>query len=222
MSFLLPYLYLGLCGLSHADDTQLWTSGGIRYRPRKKVRIDLTQHIRMDQDISRIGSSISELGISWSRKSWFRLGSNYRYQKSSKTKIVLEPEHRVDLYTRFTREFDKIDVSYRLQFQEGYEPDEDHWKHGLRNRVGLEYRLPGPLKAGVSSELFSRVGEDEEAIRFTKIRYTVGFQYKVVKTNVIEGYYRLQDPFDDSDVVEHIIGFDYQYRIPRKKKRKNK
>ena len=200
-------------------DDQLWTSGGVRYRPKKKIRIDLTQHIRMDQDISRVGSVITEGGISKTHKSGLRVGGAYRFQMSSKKKVQLEPKHRVDLYGRFKKEVGPMAFSYRFQFQEGYEGGEENpWKHEIRNKLGIDYKTKTSISPSIAGELFAKI--DEES-RLTKWRGTLSLQYKLNKANVFEGYFRVQNPLDDGlDPTERIVGVDYQYRIPRKKRKK--
>ena len=206
--------------LAQTDD-QMWFSSGVRYRPKKKIRVDVTQHLRMDQDISRIGSVITETGLSKSFKSGFRIGGAYRFQMSSKTKVQLEPRHRIDLYGRYKNEIGPLEFAYRLQFQEKYESDDEQpWSTRIRNRIGIGYDTDTPFSPKVSSEVFSDIGDE---VWFSKWRATAALRYKISKRHLVEGYLRAEDSLrDETDPFERIVGFDYQYRIPRKKKKDNK
>ena len=217
--FILSYLAFFSTVVSAQTDDQLWLSSGIRYRPKKKIRVDVTQHLRMDQDISRIGSVITEAGISKSFKSGIRIGSAYRFQMSSKRKVQLEPRHRIDLYGRYKNKIGPLAFAYRLQFQEKFEGDDEQpWSTRIRNRLGVEYDTDTRFSPGISAEIFTDIGSSGP---FSKWRATSALEYKLSKRHLIEGYVRAENSLaDESLPLERIVGFDYQYRIPRKKKKK--
>ena len=214
---------LWLCtSLSWAqNDDQLWSSVSTRYRPRKRMRIDLNQHLRIDRDITRIGSVITEGEIAQSFKNGLRFGLAYRFQMSSAKKVQLEPQQRADIYGRFRQKLGKTELSYRLQYQQGYEGDEEQpWKPEKRHRFGIEYDTDTAFTPAISGEIFTKLSPQ---FSWDKWRGTMALQYKHTKRHIMETYLRMQTPIaDEHEPTERIIGLHYQYRFAKKKKKKKK
>lgn len=201
------------------SEVQLWTSAGVRHRPSKKVRLTFTQHVRFDQDISRLESVMPELAASWAIERWLRLGGGYRFSMESNKKGELEPAHRLHVQSQFGGDLGPVELGYRLRFQEGLESDDElETRHTFRNRIGLDIDTDTLVTPGLSAELFTRMW-DKEPVEQKKVRFSTGLEIRPHKAHEIELQYRYQLPLDDpDDPREHIVGFEYQYRIPRKKK----
>jgi hypothetical protein len=195
---------------------QIWLDAGVQYRPVKKLRLGFTQHLRLDQDVSRLESVKSDLTIAWAFAKWFRLGFGYRFTMESNKKDVLEQEHRLHLQGQFQYSVGPVKLAYRLRFQEAMAPEDDglKLKHTLRNRLGAEFDTDTLATPGVSIELFTRLADEDGPIVVTKVRLTAGLELAVVRDHTLDIYYRVHVPIADADdPYEHIAGLGYRYRI---------
>lgn len=220
---LLFLLFFSLLGSQSAigADAQVWINAGMRYKPTKKVSLNVNQHLRLDQNVSRVQGILTDLSVSWRAKKWFRLGGGYRFQMDSNKDGLLLPGHRLHIQARLKHGFGPVDLSYRLRFQETLEHDEGEIdaRHTMRNRIGVDFDTNTIVTPGLSAELYTRFA-DKEPVLLKKLRITTGFDIKPTKSHVLTVYYRLHVPiYEKDDPKDHIVGLGYQYRIPRKKKK---
>ena len=82
-------------------------------------------------------------------------------------------------------------------------------KFVLRSRLQVEYKTKGfPITPYASVELFN--GMDLQ-----KVRYTIGYDYKINKQHSMGLYYRYQhiNSDDDNEVNRHYVGLSYQLKF---------
>lgn len=200
------------------EDVQLWTSAGVRYRVSKDWRLEYEQHLRFDQDVSRMESVKPELGVSWKATDLARMGLGYRYSMERNKDDEWRPEHRLHVQGALGTEFGPVSVAYRMRFQERLEFTGDfESKHTLRHRIGAEVDTDTGFTPSITLEGFTWITESGTPVR-ERWRFTGGLEVKLDKKHVGEVFYRREVPiYDTRDPIEHIMGLAYQYRVPKKK-----
>jgi hypothetical protein len=221
-SMALLFAGAGTALAADGNETQLWVETGVRYRPKKKIRINLAQNLRLDQNVSRTESIMTDLAMSWSAEKWLRLAGGYRLNMDADSDGVFSPVHRLHIQSTMDRSIGTVSLSHRLRFEESFKVDGtelEQW-HTLRNRIEAELDLGSSLTPVLSVELHSLLGEYRPVVQ-EKIRMNAGVSYKASKTNVYSLRYISQLPIQYvSDPAEHIVSLGYQYRIPKKRKEK--
>lgn len=210
-------MYALSANLACADsDGQLWMSAGVRYPVSKKFNLEAAQHLRFDEDISSFDNIKTDLEASWKVASWLRTGTGYRFTLEADDDDGLEREHRFHLQGQPKKSLGPVDVSYRLRFQEGLEfKDEWEFEHEFRNRLSVDIDTDTDVTPGVSFEAFTIVLGDEPIVQ-DKLRLTSSVEVQPNKRHVGELFYRMEIPLEDEDdLLEHIVGIEYQYRIKR-------
>ena len=205
-----------------ADDARLWVQTGVRFKPKKKINIELTQHLRMRYNMSSLASLNTDIETSWRAEKWLRIGGGYRLNGDGNKDGQLRAFHRFHAFARVAEKFGPIRLSYRLQYQLKLEPEDSELTvyNTLRNKAGMEVDTDTDFSPGLSVELFKRFGANDP-FGLERFRLTAGIEYKPNKRHVFEMFYRLQLPLDGSDdATQHIVGLGYQLRVPRKKKAK--
>lgn len=223
-SLIVPLLLLAGAEALADSDAQLWLNGELRYRPVKTVTLSIDEQLRLDQNASRLNSIISDLSGSWRLQKWLRLGLGYRFEMESNKKDELESAQRLHVQSRLKYALGPVALSYRVRLQEKHEPDGDETERTrtLRHRFALAVDRGGDLEPGFSVETFNRLGEDGTR-SWRKLRLTLGTEIRGPKPHRFQVFYRAEMPLaDPDDPLEHIGGLGYQYRIPRKKKKKKK
>ena len=205
-----------------ADDTQVWMESGVRFKTSKKVRVDVAQHLRLDQNVSRVQGVLTDVSLSWRPEKWLRLGGGYRLQFDANKSGQLIPGHRFHLQGGLRTDVQRLTLATRLRFQETFEHKDGGLenKHSIRHRVGFSVDTDSVATPSLSSELFVRIA-GKAPIYVSKMRFTLGVDIKPSKRHVVGTYYRLHVPiFDKGDNREHIVGLNYQYRPKRIKRKK--
>ena len=217
--------WLAAAGLSHAaegHEAQAWMEAGVRYRPKKKVRLQLSQNLRFNENVSRTESVMTDMAVSWSAGKNLSVAAGYRLNMDANREGEFMPVHRLHVQSVVDREVGPLSLSHRVRFEESFKVDGtemDSW-HTLRNRVEVELDLDTDLRPVLSVELHSLLAEYRPVLQ-EKLRFCGGFTYKASKTHVYRLLYINQLPIQYlSDPDEHIISLGYQHRVPRKKKKK--
>ena len=119
-----------------------------------------------------------------------------------------KPERTIDSRIIY---FDEDEEEY---IAEGFSDGTSHTyksknKFVLRSRLQVEYKTKGfPITPYASVELFN--GMDLQ-----KVRYTIGYDYKINKQHSMGLYYRYQhvNSDDDNEVNRHYVGLSYQLKF---------
>ena len=102
---------------------------------------------------------------------------------------------------RYNYVYKKSDIAYRIYPAKG--------KNELRSRLMVSYRNSAlALEPYLGAEIFN-------TREIEKVRYTIGFSYKIHKGRTIDVFYRYQDMTDESDDHPdvHLIGVAYKMKF---------
>jgi hypothetical protein len=203
---------LGLDMAHGQSDTQLWAEGSIGRELSRTVAIGGGVHFRFDRDISELESAMPELELAYRVANWLRVGPGYRLEYERTGSGDFTVRHRLvgDANLRF--DAGPVSFGYRVRLQESVRKkgNQTVW----RNKFGLGWRGLKPWSPGVDIEFFSPLRDDDESIHVAKVRFTVGTQYQLSKSNSVEVYYRVQEPeADPSDPTLHIFGLGYNQKL---------
>ena len=201
-------------------DTQLWLSTNVRKKIAKDFRIEWTQHLRLDTNISQIQSAMPELELRYKPINSLSMKIGYRYIYESTKNGDFEPAHRYHFQVSTGKKIGLIKVAYRLRYQEKHEEDEYDYTNRLRNKFSVAFDTDSHIEPVVFAEVFS----DVRAIPVdsSKFRLGTGIEVPVQKGMNVSADYLYQRDFLRKDRIEHIVRVNYQVKLPKSKKMKNK
>ena len=78
----LPFLLLALAGNSlfaQVNDAQLWLSASLEKKLTRALSVGFTEEIRMNENITEVGTIYSDIGLSCVFLKRFKAGASYRY-----------------------------------------------------------------------------------------------------------------------------------------------
>jgi hypothetical protein len=197
------------------NDSQLWLSANARYKPLPKMRMEFTQHLRFDNNISQVESVMPELEMQYSPIKPLAVKIGYRYISERTKNNDFEPAHRYHIQISTQKEMGPLEFSYRLRYQEKHEEDEYDFTQRLRNKLKIELDTQTDYRPYVFSEVFTN--PSNTPIDNSKYRLGIGLQYKVKKKQRICVDYIYQNEFEKEDQQFHIFRVNYQYKIKKKK-----
>ncbi|MDF1564433.1 MAG: DUF2490 domain-containing protein [Deltaproteobacteria bacterium] len=213
---LLPLLALALLSplpARAAPEAQLWLEGGVRYRPVKELWLSFDQHLRWDNDLTRLRKIMPELGLRYGVHKNFRAALGYRLIAEGNNQRQFTTAHRVmlDLLPRYR--VGEVTLAYRarLQLTSGASGSGDPLEPVLRQRIGLAYGTELGVEPFVEAELYLQLGGGTTGA--TKWRLTLGAAYSIADHDC-ELFYRVQRPIGDPNPdTWHILGLGYRFSI---------
>jgi hypothetical protein len=202
----------GLPAAARADaDPQLWLEAGGAWNLDKRFELSFDQHLRFDQDVSRLHSVMPELGVSYRLYDKVRVGIGYRFIYERDSAGSLEARHRPHGEGRVRHDVGPFELSYRLRFQAELRPGDDV-RHTLRNRVAVQLEETRPWTPTIAAEVFHRLAGDEP-VEWRKLRLTAGVA-RELGDHEIELYYRVEIlQLDPADPIPHVVGIGYHVEI---------
>ena len=198
--------------VAHAE-VELWAEAGARYEPRDEIQLSFDQHLRFDEDVSRVSAVMPEVRAHYRPVKWFRTGVGYRlqYERNNDGEMVLRHRFAVDARVRY--DLGDFRFDYEPQFQEELRPSSnDETRHTIRNELRAAYRGWKPWVPEVAGEVFHVLYEGD-TIHLEKLWLTAGVAYER-KRQAIEAFYRLELPFEEPmEPASHIVGVGFHYEL---------
>ena len=199
---------------AQADNTaELWLRAGVRYEPIKKIRLSFDQHLRFDDNLSRISAVMPEIEVAYRPVRVFSLALGYRLQIESQ-KNGFDDAHRIHLDAKLRGRLGRLQPAYRLRFQERFRRSKGELKtaHKLRNRVSLAVDTDTAATPRIYSELFTSLA-DTKPFKLTAIRFGADVAVRMGDNSLVVGYVLIVPIEKRSDPNAHAIRIGYRYRI---------
>ena len=192
------------------SDEQLWLSLGAKTGLTSDLDLSLTQMLRMDQGMSRVGKAMPELGLSYDLPAGFRIHGGYRFTADRRSEGDWRYEHRVFVGARYNYDIGPLELGYRLEFQEDRYEKRGQKLHDnvIRSRFSVAVEAHDVVQPFVSFEKMADLG-GSPGTGLRSWRITVGSDFDFGDHD-IDVYYRLRRPFQAPIDTDHIIGLGYR------------
>ena len=192
----------------------------MRKKIAQNVRIEWTQHLRFDHNISQIHSVMPELELRYKPIKPLSMKIGYRYIYERTKNSDFEPAHRYHFQVSTGKKFGSVKAGYRLRYQEKHEEDEYDYTSRLRNKFSIAIDTDSHVEPVIFAEVFS----DIRAIPVdsSKFRLGTGIEIDVQKDMNVSVDYLYQRDFLRNDRVEHIVRVNYQMKLPKVKNKTSK
>ncbi|MCX6271463.1 MAG: DUF2490 domain-containing protein [Bacteroidetes bacterium] len=221
-----PLRFLGILGLlfvgvnwavySQTNDAGLWTNITLEKKLTSRYSAFLSEEIRMNENISEIGTAFTEIGVSYKIMPGLNAGISYRFIQKRQLDDSYEKRHRYMVDGSYRFKMKKFSITLRERFQSQYSairssetgniPD-----NYLRNKLTLKYDIRKKLTASVSSEVFFQLN-NPDGNEIDNLRHTAGLEYKLNKANIVEVFYLINKEINKADpVTDYVIGCGYTY-----------
>ncbi len=195
---------------AQSTDEHLWLSAGMEFEPVDDLELGLSQMLRMDQGMTRVGKTGPELGMSYSLGGGFRLHGGYRFTADRRSEGDWRYEHRVFVGARYRYDIGVFELGYRLEFQEDLYKKRGERLHDnvIRNRFQIALEAHEVVQPFVSFEALANIG-GTPGTGPKNWRLTAGTDLDLGDHGV-SVFYRLRKAFGEPD-TDHILGLDYGF-----------
>ncbi len=178
---------------AQSRDTEVWTNVETSIEILKHTELGFKQSLRLNDNVADFKLTHSTVGLQYEVSKLIRLGVAYRLTLRDDA----SPQHAVlgDLRLRF--DLSPFKWSYRIRYHHEDRREKSAERH-LRQKVGVKLRGKSSLRPFLAGELFYRFRETK-ADEFDKIRYFMGLELELNKTNEIEFFFLFQNELNSKD-----------------------
>lgn len=216
-------LVLALTAQAQDPGLGLWTGVSIEKKFTKNFAVQLNGQTRFTEDVSLLGSYLGEVGLQYKLGKNWEVGGFYRYIGRRKWNRETQdwyyrPYHRFYGEISYEEKFWKrLKLQNRLRYQHQFRDDAEGLVvtgNYLRNKLELGYANASRFTPYVSADVFYRVGETVD-----QIRYRGGVSVRLTKSQSVDVYAFNDTPIGTTDPNEFVLGVTYKVRLGAKKKK---
>jgi opacity protein-like surface antigen len=233
----ITFMLLALCCLSTLSAQELWTTAGVDLSINKKLKADVELECRTTDELSDLSRWSISAGLSYKICKYLKAGISYKFiydhngneydDDDVYTPYYWQPRQRFGAGMTGSYKFGRLSLSLREMYQYTYHRERvtsasydifaGEWsfnkqtisKHKgyLRSKLEAEYNIrKSRFTPFASCELYSDVSDFDTS----KVRYTLGTDYKINKHNALNVFYRF---IDGKNNDSHVIGIGYTFKI---------
>lgn len=207
------FLFLTVPSIAQDADNELWTGAAFRFDITKKIRLELENEVRFNNNISTIKTYFPELGIRYELLKMIDIKFQYRYvyrpSKNDRNRIALDVT-----YSWEKKKF-PIEISNRLRFTDTKENNSLDKFTFLRDRIKLDYNLSKLADPFADVEIFYRFNMKNE---FRAYRFKFGIEWRIAKDLDLDTFYGRENEFNvTSPSKDNIYGIKLTFNVDLKK-----
>jgi hypothetical protein len=220
-NILLPVLLLVLyCLLPVAkvnaqdQDANLWMTIGIEKKIIQSLSVTLTQEFRMNENITELGTFLTDLEVTYKFKKFLRVSGGYRFINKRRLDDSYSKRHRYYFDLTLRKKFKPVLLTFRTRFQSQYtdifssddgKVPSNYW----RNKLVLKFDAGKNIEPYIYAEIYTPLKRPYNII-LDRTRYCGGVEYRINRMNTIDLYYMFQKEYNINDPqMDHIIGIGY-------------
>ncbi len=198
------------------NDAGFWASVTIKKQVTRKFGVNISEQIRLYQNVSEIEQIFTDLGAEYAFTSSFKAAFNYRMTKKNE-QTYYSTRHRfyLDVSYRYKAKPFVFTVRERIQRQVEEVNSSETGKIPvwyLRSKLAVKLDLDKKYSPYVSAEvayLIDNVDETDQV--FDKARYEVGVDYEFDKRSSLNLFYLIQSDLIENKTRDFVSGVGYTY-----------
>lgn len=140
---------LSLVALAQSD-LGMWNGIAFEKELSKKFEFQMEEEIRFADNITRINSLLTELGLTYKANKYYRLGLSYRFTHRPENGTI---GNRITLSNEARYKLQDFTFTYRLNVQQDFSTKEPV-EYKIRNRLGIDYKINKHWEVSMAGELF--------------------------------------------------------------------
>lgn len=217
--FLLIIVLVGAVCSAHAQlkDIEIWTGSELTYKFNKKLDVSLEEEFRFFDNATRLYEHLTEIQARYDVKKHIRVAMAYRFSQENNRFDQFDLQHRLAADVRYRDKFERLQLTFRLRYQQVYTAyfSSENGKipnRVLRNKLTLAYDIKNfKGEPFVEYEHFYAFDGNNA---MDKYEFSLGMEYKLSKNMDLEmAYaYRLQ-VWSDRPVNRNIFAVAVNYDL---------
>lgn len=187
-----------------------WTGVSVSKKLTKDFRVKFSPEFRFGKGFS-LDEFLAETSLEYEPITYFSIKGKYRFETNPRENKETEYFHKyaLDLNGKYTLHRFKFQLRTRYTNYSEFDTDYGLLNPYLRYRIKTKYNIKNcKLSPYVSLEYFYQLADRE----FNKVRYTLGFDYKLKKNHYLSLAYHYQD-YLKKDYARNVMAIQYKFKF---------
>ncbi|MGE0562512.1 MAG: DUF2490 domain-containing protein [Flavobacteriales bacterium] len=197
---------------AQVNDAGLWLNVGLEKKITQKFSAQFSHALRYNENISELGTSFSEIGLSYKIIKPLTFNVVYRFAQKKRVDDFYSNRHRYAFNVVYRLKIHQFKLNFREQYQSSYkdigtsETGSIPTNH-FRSKITIAYDLEKKYTPFISYELFYEIVE-----YIDNMRYKVGVEYELDKFNTFNLYYMIDKEMNvKKPWTSYVIGLGYNF-----------
>ncbi|MFA4851167.1 MAG: DUF2490 domain-containing protein [Bacteroidales bacterium] len=215
--FFLIFLISGFFyATAQVSDAGLWLSLNAEKKITPVLSLNLAQEFRFNENITELGTFLSEAGLTYKINKVIRISGNYRFTNKRRLDDSYSKRHRYYFDLSMRKKLSSVIFILRTRFQSQYADvysSQDGTVPSNYSRNKLTFRFDSGKKYSpyISTELFTPLNKSG-AFYINNARYCAGIVYDINRMHAIDVFYMIQQQYNTIDPrKDFIIGISYNF-----------
>lgn len=202
--------------LSQVNDAQLWLSVNLEKKLTTDLTVDFTEEVRMDENMTEVGTIYSNLGVSYRPWKRFKVGAFYRFTLKRRLDDTYERLNGWYVEGSYREKIKPLALALRLRYQSRYAESftsekAEIPKNYFRTKLTVKYDLQKKFEPYIYAETFFRTGVPA-SVSFDQFRLCAGIEYSFNRMHMIDLHYLLCREYNDANPeTDYVIGVGYYF-----------
>lgn len=213
--FLLVFVMMqGILSYAQVNDAGLWMGLNAEKKLSRAFSVTLSEELRMNENVSEVGSIISDVGLAYKVNKWVKVSVNYRFSNKRRLDDSYSNRHRYYFDLTLKEKFKPVVLSLRTRYQSQYadihsSSDGKTPKNVLREKLTVKLDLNKKYSPYVYAESYTSVNDpDYNSIK--NMRYCGGVEYAINRMHSLDLFYLYQKEYNvKNPQSDYVVGIGY-------------
>lgn len=200
-------------------DIESWHKIQFEYKFNKKLRLNISQHIRLEENSLKLERFFTEAELKYKIGKGFAINGAYRFISEQKNSGITNA-HRWNIDGLYSKKINRLNISSRIRLQTKKElPKEDNDRENyLRLKLKFNYNIKNwKFDPYFSNEIF-RTTNNTYKNTWDKYRFSIGTNYKFKKQHSLSIFYGAERQLNVSNPkTTYLVGLGYKFTLKAKK-----
>ncbi|MBN4071489.1 DUF2490 domain-containing protein [Crocinitomix catalasitica] len=196
-----------------SNDLEVWAGIGLKFKLNKKYTLYVNEQIRLNNVVTSIRTTFSDLGLRYKLNKWIDLQGNVRFNLNPSA----ANKARASFDVNYGWSKKKFPLSFGCRSRIQNVTTLVNWKNQtyLREKIGVGYNMSKLVDPYFAYEIFFQFNG---RYKLNKARTTAGLNWRLGKCLKLKTFYRLQSEiFTKNGKRQHILGLGLSASFKKKK-----
>jgi len=202
---------------AQVNDAQFWSEVKISHKISRNKTISADFGMRFSENISEIGTAYSEFNFDQKITKNWEISCGYRYSSKRKNEDLYTNRHRANIDLSYKNNYNLFGFKLRtrgvIEFKNIFSsPEGIVPQYSWNNKLEVKYSLLKKVKPFVSLESYLSFSKTNNTQQYdiTKIRSSLGVEYKINKRQSLEFFYLFEQEFNQKNLERNFVsGINY-------------
>lgn len=192
-------------------DAGLWNTITLQKKLGKSFKINLSEELRFNNNISQLSTAFTELGGEYKINKRIKIESTYRFIKKKQADETYSSKHRINVNLQSNYEFDRFRVALRESYQTQFTTvtNKQIPETTLRSKASIRYSINKRIVPNLAFEIFNPLFQSHPLPE--QLRYSIGTDIALNKKFTIGLFYLINQEINvNNPLTEYVLGLNIE------------